>query len=81
MAPVKMVARENPVRVQICTAPPRASSKTRGSPNMNRPFGFASPLRDVQDWKSNGARRHGSASRQVTARGWRTSRYHGDAVS
>jgi len=74
-------ARENPVGVQICTAPPRASSKTIGLPNMSRQFVFASPLRDIQDWKSNSARRHGSTARQVTARGWRTSRYHGDAVS
>ena len=76
----KGCARENPARVQIGAAPPRASSKMRGATNMDKHF-FASPLRDIQGWKSNGARQCGSAACQVTARRRITIHWHGDAVS
>jgi len=41
-------------RVQNGTTPPRVSSNKRGAANMERHFGFASPLEDIQGWKSNG---------------------------
>jgi len=42
---------------------------------------FAASLRDVQSWRANGARRRGSAIRQVRVRGWITKHCHIDAVS
>jgi len=56
MAPLKKVALENSARVQSGTTPPRVSSKTRGAANVDRHFGFASPLADIRGWKSNGSR-------------------------
>jgi len=67
MSPVnKSCALENSARVQNGTAPPRVSSKTRGAANMDRHFGFALPLRDIQGWKSNGSRMaHGDVGLQL----------------
>ena len=42
---------------------------------------FAASLRNVQSWRANGARRRGSATRQVRVRGWITKHCHIDAVS
>ena len=60
------------MHVRIGTALARAFSKTRGArwqcANMERHFGFVAPLRDIQGWKSNSARRRGSATRQVRLR-------------
>jgi len=54
------------VRVQNGTAPPRVSSKTGGAASMDRHFGFASPLADIQDLKSNGGRMaHGNVVLQL----------------
>jgi len=67
MAPAKKHVLENSARVQNGTTPSRVSSKTRGAANMDRRFRFASPLRDIQGWKSNRSRMaHGDVGLQLT---------------